>query len=92
MEADIVLLLDHKSIEAGETDLQADKASCHHEEGRQLATLADSGQHDLDLLVQGMCFCHLENFHPLGPVDSSLGLDHPAEDIGCAGALVRRPC
>jgi hypothetical protein len=46
----------------------------------------------LDLLVQGMCFCRLENFHPLEPVGSSLGLDHPVGDIGCAGALVRRPC
>jgi hypothetical protein len=91
VEADIVLLLDHKGIEAGETDLRAGKASCHHEEDQQPVTLVDSGQHDLDLLVQDMCFCHLENSHPLEPVDSSLGLDHPVGDIGCAGALVRRP-
>lgn len=42
-EADIVLLLDHKGIEAGEMDLQAGKASCHHEEDQQLVTLVDSG-------------------------------------------------
>jgi hypothetical protein len=41
--------------------------------------------------VQDMCFCHLENSHPLQPVDSSLGLDRPVGDIGCAGALVRQP-
>lgn len=42
-EADTVLLLDHKGIEAGETDLRVGKASCHHGEDRQLATLVDSG-------------------------------------------------
>jgi hypothetical protein len=43
VEADIVLLLDHKGIEADETDLQVGKASCHHGEDQQLVTLVGSG-------------------------------------------------
>ena len=90
-EVDTVLLEDHKDMEAGEMDLAVGKASYHHAAGRQLASLAGSDLRGSGLLGQDMNFCHLENFHPLELVDSSLGLDHQVEDIGCAGGLVRRP-
>ena len=73
-------------------DLVVGKASYHHAADRQLASLAGSDLRGLGLLAQDTYFCHLENFPPSDLVDSSLGLDHPEEDIGCAGALGRRPC
>lgn len=72
--------------------LAVGKASCHHAADRQLVTLVGSGLRGLGLLEQDRNFCHLEHFHPVEPVDNSLGLDHQGEGIGCASGQVRRPC